>query len=1774
MIRSVKYLAFGSCLAVLAIIWGCAGSGDSAPVAKATSAGIPKTTAKALTDDLQVTSGAVDAGQPSVAFANFSTAAGKRRYLAVWTDSRNVQSGGGTDIYGKIVTSQDLTNALTQTNPSASGTEFIISIKVPTANTPADGNQSQPKAAWSIKDSRFLVVWTDSRNSGYSQIYGQYVDATGNLLKSDGSATIAADNFQISSHVSTALPSLTVNYISQQEPDLIYNPVTQKFVVAWLDQSTKDTDQNQNNKFGPVHGIGCTNSAQTTTYLYVPLPLVDPNIIRTADVDGAGAVSNVQDYSRLLFTTPLTDSGSGFTATWAGMTNETKPKLTFSSIDGSNYVAWSGIHNSISFSASYSETSVTNNATPPVTTYTCVYSSPTFSVTSADATPRIMVRKNSGFGLFQDFYFGTQATNPALTTDPNTNRLLVAWEEQSGAASKQILAQMIDLANFSNYGSQITVSSGTGDRTSPTASFDNVNQRFLVVWEDARNQSANISNIDIYSQFIDPQGNLSGGNAIVTTGTGNQLAPAVAFGDFAFRYFFVIWKDGRDSSNANLFGQLQQFSSLPQLAINLESPANSGNYSPLTSGAIDFGNVNTGSTQPVKIRISNNGNTQLTISSMTIPDAPFSFVTPTPVTISPGSSYDMTIQFAPTAAGSYGGNSGNNYKTTINSNGGQAIIYFSGSGVGINPLTITTTTLADTTPNLTTYPATLATLTGSGGVSPYTWSMTVSPLEPNLSLNATTGVLQQTGGITSGLHTITFTVQDHDSPQKTATRILTLNVGAIGITSTSLTTWTQNSVGYAFTLTASGLSAPGNASWSVPAAGLPGGLPAGLSLSTSGAITSTPSPSVTGNFSVAVTLTDTGTGATVSKNLPITINPPPSILTTSLVNGVVGRSYSQALTVTGGTSPVTWSIKGGSLPAGLIFDTGTGVISGTPTAPVANQALQFQVTDSTGAIAVTPITGNSSALSITINSVLDISTPTSGNSAPPNALSGQAYSFSFSATGGTAPYTWAAPNMPTGFTLNPFTGVLTATPGFTGPFSFVVTLTDSNGSSVSKSYSMTVYAPVSVGTAALNPWTMGRGGYSQKLVATGGNGAYTWSLASGNTLPPGMSLAAGTGIISGTPTSNGTYIFTVTATDSITPSLTGSMQLAIVVNPSLAVTTSTLGNGVVNTAYSQQLLSSGGTTPVLWTTTSTLPAGLILDNLTGIISGVPTAVGTSAALNFTVTDATGATATISKTITIAAALGITTAATLPQATIGASYSQTVSASGGNAPYTWTLTSGSLPTGLTLASATGIISGTVTAPGTYTFILQVADSTGNKSSQAMQISTLSASTPLTILTTSLPSGKTGTLYTSTTLTASGGIKPYIWSVISGSLPTGLNMASATGIISGTPTAGGSYDFIVQVTDNTTISTTQSLSIVVIDPTVSSGMLQFLNGSGTQISLLPFGNIFKGSYTTSTVTLKNTSNNAISITSAQSSNIAFTPLASVFSIPANGTVDLGVSFVPSSNQAFSGTLTLVDSIGNNYQIALTGTGIPINVVVDAGTGTLNFFNTMSITALPTQGKPSDFSPTRAVMLNMNNVTPLSTVTLSVSFDSLPSSPVFYKIVKGSWVPFTPTTVSGNTITFDIADNGPLDSDSTLGVISDPIVAGVSTSTTTATNTSPPAASSSGGGGGGCFIATAAYGSYLDPHVMALRNFRDDVLLQSKGGAAFVKLYYAYSPPVADFIARHDILRVVMRVALTPLVFAVKYPLVFASLLCMLAWFGVSTFVRRARAGNNSVFTEMAK
>ena len=186
------------------------------------------------------------------------------------------------------------------------------------------------------------------------------------------------------------------------------------------------------------------------------------------------------------------------------------------------------------------------------------------------------------------------------------------------------------------------------------------------------------------------------------------------------------------------------------------------------------------------------------------------------------------------------------------------------------------------------------------------------------------------------------------------------------------------------------------------------------------------------------------TSKTANKSLSITINAAPSITTGSLPNGTVGVSYSQTLSVTGGTSPYNWSITSGSLPAGLSLSP-SGVVSGTPTSAVGPTSITFQVTDLTSATA-------SKSLSITIATPLSIST-----SSLPNGTMGTAYSQTLTATGGTSPYNWSinSGSLPAGLSLSS-SGVISGTPTAAGgPTSVTFKVTDANNLTATQSLSIT-----------------------------------------------------------------------------------------------------------------------------------------------------------------------------------------------------------------------------------------------------------------------------------------------------------------------------------------------------------------------------------------------------------------------------------------------------------------------------------------------------------------------------------------------------------------------------------------------------------------------------------------------------------------------------------------------------------------------------------------------
>jgi hypothetical protein len=168
-----------------------------------------------------------------------------------------------------------------------------------------------------------------------------------------------------------------------------------------------------------------------------------------------------------------------------------------------------------------------------------------------------------------------------------------------------------------------------------------------------------------------------------------------------------------------------------------------------------------------------------------------------------------------------------------------------------------------------------------------------------------------------------------------------------------------------------------------------------------------------------------------------------------------------------------------------------------------------------------------------------------------------------------------------------------------------------------------------------------------------------------------------------------------------------------------------------------------------------------------------------------------------------------TTTVLADGTVGAAYSQTLSATGGTAPYLWSVAAGTLPSGLQLNATTGTISGTPLSEATATVTFQAADVNNMTGAKVLSLAVYD---PVSITSSVLASGATGSPY-SQALAATGGKTPYTWSITSGALPAGFSLNSSTGIISGTPTTTGTSTFTAQVQDANNSPSSKILAITV-------------------------------------------------------------------------------------------------------------------------------------------------------------------------------------------------------------------------------------------------------------------------------------------------------------------------------------------------------------------------
>jgi sugar lactone lactonase YvrE len=269
------------------------------------------------------------------------------------------------------------------------------------------------------------------------------------------------------------------------------------------------------------------------------------------------------------------------------------------------------------------------------------------------------------------------------------------------------------------------------------------------------------------------------------------------------------------------------------------------------------------------------------------------------------------------------------------------------------------------------------------------------------------------------------------------------------------------------------------------------------------------------------------------------------------------------------------------------------------------------------------------------------------------------------------------------------------------------------------------------------------------------------------------------------------------------------IDLKVSTAPNVQITATPPPVTFVGDSYTQTNVASGGLAPYIYSVVGgALPAGTSLDPNTGTVSGVPTAGGPfSYTIRVTDTNFTTADATTTGVMQGGVVLTSTPSA---DTEVGVNYSQTNVASGGSAPYTFSLSAGALPAGTNLNTTTGTVSGTPTTAGAFNYTILVTDANGGTASNVIS-GTIAAA--VTIVATPSATTKVAINYSQTNV-ASNGTTPYTYSLASGALPAGTTLSTTTGTVSGSPTTVQNFTYTIQVTDSVgstaTATTTGSIS----------------------------------------------------------------------------------------------------------------------------------------------------------------------------------------------------------------------------------------------------------------------------------------------------------------------------------------------------------------------------
>jgi len=471
-------------------------------------------------------------------------------------------------------------------------------------------------------------------------------------------------------------------------------------------------------------------------------------------------------------------------------------------------------------------------------------------------------------------------------------------------------------------------------------------------------------------------------------------------------------------------------------------------------------------------------------------------------------------------------------------------------------------------------------------------------------------------------------------------------------------------------------------------------LPSALSLNTStGAISGTPAAVQSVN---SYTLTATGAGGTSTATFTLTVTAaPPSIsITTGATQSVQTNAAIVSTIVTNSGGPITSYGIAPALPTGLTLNTSSGVISGTPTGA--------QSTNSYTLTATGPAGGTSSAtFTLTVVAPPNISITTGATqSVQVNNL----ITSTINANSGGAISSYSVTTLPTGLSLDATTGVISGTPTSTQTVqTYTLTATGPLGGTSTATFTLTVTAAppnISITTGATQSVQVNTAITNTVITNTGGP-VTSYSVT---TLPTGLSFDATTGVLSGTPTGTQTQTsYTVTATGPNGGISTATFRLTVTAAPPIiSITTGATQTVLIGVAITATVVTNTGGPITSFAISPSLSGGLTFNSGSGAITGTPTGAQTSTPYAVTATGPNGGTSTATFTLTVVDLpnIAITTGA-IQSVLVGSAITTTVVTNTGG-PISSFAISPSLPTGLTLDTGTGAISGTPTGPQSTNF----------------------------------------------------------------------------------------------------------------------------------------------------------------------------------------------------------------------------------------------------------------------------------------------------------------------------------------------------------------------------------------------------------------------------------------------------------------------------------------